>query len=120
MKCSNCGAEVMNGTQFCQICGAAVTMQPQQTYGQQSGYNPSYGQPQYGQTNQYQNGYNQQNANDVSMEDAGWGFKILSLLIPLAGIILWAVKKSKEPVAAKSCLIWAAIGFGLDILFSVF
>ncbi len=53
----------------------------------------------------------------VSNEDAGWGLKILSLLIPLAGLILWLVKKDKEPVAAKTCLIWAGIGVVVNIVF---
>lgn len=104
MKCTNCGSEIMTGSQFCQTCGAPAQpmqqsyQQPIQNGMQQGIYNQPYQQP-----------YQQQNMG-VSNEDAGWGLKILSLLIPLAGLILWLVKKDKEPVAAKTCLIWAGIG----------
>lgn len=121
MKCNNCGAEVMNGSQFCQNCGATVLSQPSQqpmqgSYQQpmQQGYNPQ--QPmQMGYNNQQQNSYQNRY---VSSEDAHWALKVLSLIIPIAGFVLWLVKKDKEPVAAKSCLIWAAAGVALNILWA--
>lgn len=116
MRCTNCGSEIMNGSQFCQTCGApalSVQQQPMQQPYQQ----PIQNGIQQGMYNQpYQQPYQQQNMG-VSYEDAGWGLKILSLLIPLAGLILWLVKKDKEPVAAKTCLIWAGIGVVVNIVF---
>ena len=122
MKCNNCGSEIMNGSQFCQSCGATVLSQaPQQPmqggYQQpmQQGYNPQ--QP-------MQQGFGNQQTfsapgQGVSNEDAGWGLKILSLLLPLVGLILWLVKKDKEPVAAKTCLTWAGIGFIVNIVLGI-
>lgn len=128
MRCTKCGAEIVNGSQYCQVCGAPVGSNPQQinmqaTMGQQQyphgsqPYQQSY-QQQYQQQYQqpYQQTYQQNNGN-ISYADAGIGLKILSLLIPLVGLILWLVKKDKEPVAAKNCLIWAAVGFGISIVF---
>lgn len=59
-------------------------------------------------------------AGDVkSTEDLHIGLKILSFCIPLAGIILYFVKKDKEPVAAKSACTWAVIGFSLGVIINV-
>lgn len=54
-----------------------------------------------------------------SQEDLSTGLKVLSFCIPLAGAILYFVKKDKEPVAAKSACNMALIGFGVGILFNV-
>ena len=102
MKCSNCGSEIMPGAQFCQVCGATQPMQ--------QGY-PNNGQPMYQQP-MYQN-------EQASTEDASIGLKIVSFLIPIVGLILWAVKKKDEPVAAKSCLTWGIAGFAVSFLFGL-
>lgn len=122
MRCYNCGSEIMSGSQFCQVCGtpasAAQQMQQPMQGGTQQGM---YQQPAQGGMQQqgmyqqgYQQPYNQQNQ-ALSYEDAGWGLKILSILIPIVGLILWLVKKDKEPVAAKTCLLWAGVGFVINI-----
>jgi hypothetical protein len=54
-----------------------------------------------------------------SGEDLNIGLKILSFCIPLAGLILYFVKKDKEPVAAKSACTWAVVGFSLGIIINV-
>ena len=40
--------------------------------------------------------------NDKSQQDLSTGLKVLSFCIPLAGAIIYFVKKNDEPVAAKS------------------
>ena len=125
MRCNNCGSEIMPGSQYCQVCGTPSptfqqTKQPMQGGAQQGMYQqPVQGGMQQGMYQQsYQQPYSPQNQ-AVSYEDAGWGLKILSLIIPLAGLILWLVNKDKQPVSAKTCLVWAGIGFALDFVFSV-
>lgn len=50
-----------------------------------------------------------------SNEDLHVGLKILSFCIPLAGAIIYFVKKGKEPVAAKSACTLALVGLGVNI-----
>ncbi|MDE6649630.1 MAG: hypothetical protein K2K45_06850 [Muribaculaceae bacterium] len=121
MRCNNCGSEIMPGSQYCQVCGTPSptfqqTQQPMQGGAQQGMYQqPVQGGMQQGMYQQsYQQPYSPQNQ-AVSYEDAGWGLKILSILIPIAGLILWLVKKDKEPVAAKTCLLWACVGVAINI-----
>ena len=52
----------------------------------------------------------------ANAEDASTGMKILSFIIPIAGLILFFVDKSKKPVAAKQELKWAGIGLGVRII----
>lgn len=54
-----------------------------------------------------------------SDEDLSTGLKILSFCIPLAGAILYFVKKENEPVAAKSACNLALIGFGVGIVLNI-
>lgn len=125
MRCSNCGAEIMNGAQFCTSCGTPQN-QPQQQYAAPN-QQPNVVNPQ-----QFGNGYQQVNPgfvnnqnmgfvdNNVSMQDAEMWLKVLSLLIPIVGIIMYFVKKNNEPIAAKSCLTWGLIGFGISLILSIF
>lgn len=56
----------------------------------------------------------------ASLEDgATTGMKVLSFLIPIAGLILFFMDREKKPAAAKEELMWAAIGFGVGIVLSV-
>ena len=43
------------------------------------------------------------------------GYKILSFLIPLAGLIIWGVRKKDRPVSSKQALVCAAWGFGISM-----
>lgn len=104
MKCQHCGAEIMNGAQFCPVCGNSAVMQVQGP-GYQTNVNQGY-QPQYGMQN-------------VSDEDAGLGMKILCFLIPIVGIVLYFVKKNEKPTYAKSCLTWGLIGVAVSFVLGV-
>lgn len=74
-------------------------------------YNP---QPQM--QPQMQNFSGMNNVTEVSQEDCGMGLKIICLLLPIIGIILYFAKKGDEPVAAKSCLNWSLAGFVVAII----
>ena len=125
MRCNKCGSEIISGSQYCQVCGTpAVTVQQTQQPMQGNGQQGMYQQPFQGGMQQpmYQQGYQQpmyQQNQAVSYEDAGWVLKILSFFIPLAGLILWLVNKDKKPVEAKTCLIWAGIGFGVSVVLGI-
>ena len=45
------------------------------------------------------------------------GLNLVSLVIPLVGVILYFCKKNKTPRKAKGCLIYAGIGFGINFLY---
>lgn len=47
------------------------------------------------------------------------GLKVLSFLIPIAGLILFLVKGKEEPMAAKSYGLWALAGFVLAVLLTI-
>lgn len=48
-----------------------------------------------------------------------WGFAIIGFLVPLAGLIIYAVKHSTEPLQAKSAIIGALISYGISLVFSI-
>ncbi|MCF2219808.1 hypothetical protein QX233_18770 [Chryseobacterium gambrini] len=54
-----------------------------------------------------------------SNEDLHIGLKILSFCIPLAGAIIYFVKKDKEPMAAKSACNMALIGLAVNIVLTI-
>lgn len=121
MRCESCGAEVMNGTQYCHVCGNSLALQSQGV-GYQQPMNQGYQQPmnqgyQQFQGQNFQQPYGMQN---VSQADAPVWLKIVSLLFWIVGVIMYFVKKDKEPVYAKSCLTFGLIGLGIDILWGVF
>ena len=48
-----------------------------------------------------------------------WGFAIIGFLVPLAGLIIYAVKHATEPLQAKSAIIGALVSYGISIIFSI-
>ncbi|KMQ69542.1 hypothetical protein ACM39_00285 [Chryseobacterium sp. FH2] len=62
---------------------------------------------------------NYPNNSNQSNEDLHIGLKILSFCIPLAGAIIYFVKKDKEPVAAKSACTLALIGLAVNVVLTV-
>ncbi|WP_027385888.1 hypothetical protein [Chryseobacterium gregarium] len=62
---------------------------------------------------------NFKNEPNQSNEDLHIGLKILSFCIPLAGAIIYFVKKDKEPVAAKSACNLALIGLGVNVALTI-
>jgi hypothetical protein len=52
-------------------------------------------------------------------DKASGGLKALSFFIPLAGFILWGMKKRLEPRTASSCAHLAWIGFALQSIVSI-
>ena len=48
------------------------------------------------------------------------GLNILALFVPIVGLVLYFTWKKDTPVRAKSILIFALIGWGIRIAFSIF
>lgn len=59
------------------------------------------------------------NVNTEDFKAGSTGLKVLSFLIPIAGLILFLVKGKEEPVAAKSYGLWAIAGFVLALLLAL-
>jgi uncharacterized membrane protein len=57
--------------------------------------------------------------NNKSNEDLSTGLKVLSFCIPLAGAIIYFIKKDEAPVAAKSACNLALIGFAIGVVINV-
>ena len=54
----------------------------------------------------------------VAKDNVSAGLCVLSAIIPLFGVIYWAVKASETPNRAKACGITALISWGESILLS--
>lgn len=115
MVCKNCGKEIENGAKFCPYCGKEVT--------ETTKTNDSQASNSAEDKNVYEHTANQSGSNNfsgpVKEEKANVGFAILSFFIPLAGLIIFLVKKDNEPKTAKVSGICALVSFVLGIILSV-
>lgn len=98
MFCKYCGTQIDNEAKFCISCGSSVSNSKAETVKAADG----------------QALYSQSNAQDFNVNNTG--LNILSFLIPLVGLILYAVFYSKEPVKANGVGKWALIGFIIGIV----
>ena len=86
--CSKCGKEILEEAVVCPNCGCAVSN-------------------------------NVASANHViAADEVSVGLVVLSVVIPLFGVIYWAVKHKETPKKAKACGIAGLISWGVSILFS--
>ena len=94
--CSNCGKELQDGASFCSNCGTAAIQEPKPE------------------------AFIVEEPKKAPVEEkANVGLCILSFIIPLFGIIYWAVMNSEQPKTAKACGITALVSWGVGILVSV-
>lgn len=97
--CWNCNSQVADDMQVCPCCGTPLTPQAPQV------------QPQYG--------YPQMQPQTVREDKTNVGLCILSVFIPLFGIIYYCIKRKEKPKEAKGCLISGLISAGVNILISI-
>lgn len=104
--CVKCGKEIEEGNVVCFECAAAeLPAQPEaapvnnQPYGQQP-----YGQP-----------YNSYGM-PMPEDKANVGMVILSVLIPIAGLILAIVNRSKSPKTARTYLVAGIISWVVSFI----
>ena len=106
-KCSSCGAEIEPGMTQCSYCG-----QPVET--------TSSGNIQYGQTQNVTPNAYVPNANQAEEDKVSVGLVIVSVLIPLVGIIVGIVNMSKgKKKSGKIYLIVAIAVWAVSFLFQI-
>ena len=123
MFCSNCGAQIQDGSYVCPSCGAQTgASQPTQTYSQPQNYQTGYTQqPQQGYYQQPQQGYYQQPYYPgVETETSGTATLalVLAFLVPLAGLILGIVglSKYKNPQYRSRCTAAIVVSIVIPII----
>jgi uncharacterized membrane protein len=57
--------------------------------------------------------------NNKSEEDLNTGLKVLSFCIPIAGAVIFFMKKDNEPKAAKSACYLALIGLAVGVVVQI-
>lgn len=78
MLCNKCGRKIVDGSNFCPICGADL---------------------------RYQNNNNSNSSGYVNPDDeANFGYTLLSFFMPYIGLVLYIVWFKEFPKRAKSCL----------------
>lgn len=143
MYCKNCGTLVNEKAGFCANCGTPIpnnqniskVSKDAALYGyneqnkvemqtNEDVVNNPFGpaaQPtqQVPQSPQY-NYSVQSNVNNTKPQDkTNVGLCILSVLLPIVGIILYFVRKSESPKEAKGCLLSALISAGVSVLLTI-
>lgn len=120
MICKWCNQQNSENNKFCMRCGKELTNtdnfnnnQQQNNNLENNTFNNNYN------SNMYNNNINQNNnqtniQNQVTEEKANVWLAILSWFIPLAGLIIFIVKKDKQPKTAKVSGICALISFILS------
>lgn len=93
MICKWCNKENPNNNQFCMYCGQKLTEEVNNNYNNQNNF----------QTQTFE-------------KKANVWLAILSWFIPLAGLIIFIVKREKDPKTAKASGICALISFLLSIV----
>lgn len=114
MFCKHCGKELQDGQAICLNCGFEVKSVAKAHYCSNCG-----GELQEGQVYCLNCGFSVETTstkNDNSADDIPvTGFKVLSFLIPLVGLILYIMYGEKKPISAKEYGKWALIGLGVDV-----
>lgn len=127
IDCPNCNKQVPEGTKFCPSCGAQIPEPtkndvpqgaPVTHQGYVRGENPyqQVNNPQYPNVNR-QTPYNQPNM--VQEDKTNVGLCVLSVFVPLFGIIYYFCIRKKRPKEAKGCLKAGLISAGVSILLSI-
>ncbi len=93
MFCKNCGNEINPNAVVCVKCGASVVESTSQV--------------------------NNANNEVISYAEASGGLKFLCFLIPVLGIIMYAIEHVQRPIKAKNCLKAAIIGFVFSFICSI-
>ena len=100
MYCRKCGSKLVDSALFCANCGEPVSPpQPQQPVYQQ----PSYPQP----------------APSSPTDTGHWGWFVLGLFVPIAGLVLYLVWKKERPLAAKRAGLGALVGAIISFVSSI-
>ncbi|MBK8558082.1 MAG: zinc-ribbon domain-containing protein [Lewinellaceae bacterium] len=103
MFCPSCGTQNNDDAAFCSNCGTVLKQSGQQQ--------PSFNPPIQNMSNQPMSPADDPGADTI--------LKVVSFCVPLVGIILYFVWSKERPKSAKDVCTFAAIGFGVGILFYI-
>lgn len=90
--CTKCGNELIDEAVVCTKCGCCT-----------QGISPTKESPLQPQK-----------------DEAEMGLIVLSALIPLIGLVLWAIKNNDSPIAAKKYGLTALIAVGVETVLGLF
>lgn len=110
MRCEWCKNELNDDAKFCQSCGATVVKEEPQPV--QNNVQTNYQQP-------VENTNFQNQPTENTNGKANIGLVILSFFIPIAGLIVFLVKKDDDKKTAKASGLAALISVGINILLSI-
>lgn len=116
MNCKWCGKEVDQNSKFCPNCGREILGDNVNNINQNvSDINP---EEKLGNLTQEDQNLNQERINNVEEKVNVW-LAILSYFVPIAGLIIFLVKKDKEPKTAKASGICALVSFIINMILIV-
>lgn len=126
MFCGQCGTENDDGAAFCQNCGvslkapSSVPSSSEQPI-QSSQYDQSQPRQYPPRQDSYQQGYGQYplGAGYYQPDEIHPVAYVCAFCVPIAGIVIWALKRNEKPKSAKNILIVSIIGFAISFLFAV-
>ena len=134
MFCIWCGKQVDDDTKFCPNCGKEILKDEKEVSDEKVSSTTEEEITTQNSANQVVEPVKEEKASDnqntetvnetkssdnsSTSEKVDIGFAILSFFIPLAGLIIFFVKKDKEPKTAKASGICAIVGFLLGIIIS--
>ena len=91
MYCKECGNQIADSDKFCANCGKLQSGEIVSNSTNPKSSNADYAKPSH------------------SGDAPDFGFALLSFLVPLFGLIYWAIKRNEAPLRAGSCIkgaIW--------------
>lgn len=122
MFCQTCGNELNDKAVICPKCGCVVNREDYDAaFRNAAASNPGnnggqqYSAPVNNVKNPGSDSYNYKPEEDVPNA----GYSVLSFLIPIFGIIIYATEHKKKPNASKRYLMWSLISIGICVLFTV-
>lgn len=106
MYCKKCGKEIENDSRFCSGCGAKVEVEIKKAYCTYCGkeIDANLNTCPFCSKKVITGILSEDDQENLLLE-------ILSFLIPIMGLVLWAVTKDKTPIRANGIIKWAAVGF---------
>ena len=113
MRCQNCNMEIAENMNNCPNCGMSVNNVNSNTVNG-TGVDPNFNQM------NYQNNVTVQNTSVPTEDKVNVGLVILSFFIPLAGLIIFFVKKKTSPKTANASGICALISFVINLVVMFF
>lgn len=119
MNCKWCGKEVDQNSKFCPNCGREILGDNVNNINQNvSSIKTEENVNTFGNLSQESQNFNQESINSVEEKANVW-LAILSYFVPIAGLIIFIVKKDKEPKTAKASGICALVSFIINTILIV-